>query len=171
MRSMHYGFSPRRTTGFRVALRWHKFCCHISVPLQNTPVPHFLPSIELHFSPCTTSNVASAPISCFLSNNDVGLSTGCDNPPKCTPICFNALPRLLNILLTKSPTPLHMFRVTDDAVELGLVGVCPVCMLGLDNDHQARRLRYWENIPLMSDLPAWPELERMKLDALGPQAF
>ncbi|KAJ7612069.1 hypothetical protein FB45DRAFT_843338 [Roridomyces roridus] len=49
--------------------------------------------------------------------------------------------------------------------------LCPSCLAFLRVKHQDTRREFWDDLPRMYGLPPWPELEKLRVAAIGTQWF
>ncbi|KAJ7684250.1 hypothetical protein DFH06DRAFT_968282 [Mycena polygramma] len=58
-----------------------------------------------------------------------------------------------------------------DDWDSGFLEVCAICRTELKKTHEDARVDFWDKLPEMYGLPAWPELEEMKAAAIGTNPF
>lgn len=60
--------------------------------------------------------------------------------------------------------PLHVWDENDWVL---LSDVCTVCLKAMKQIHAEARHKFWDDLPRIYGLPPWPELERMRMAAIG----
>ncbi|KAF7314944.1 BTB domain-containing protein [Mycena indigotica] len=94
---------------------------------------------------------------------------GCEDPSRCFRSRVQTAHRAHRRISQHPLTALH--SSTPRSWERVLSRLCPVCGTSLTEARKAARQRAWDKLPVDFGLPPWPELERMKAEASGPNLF
>ncbi|KAJ7061522.1 hypothetical protein C8F01DRAFT_1137660 [Mycena amicta] len=93
----------------------------------------------------------------------------CSDPCKCHRNRLWACSRTQSKLCDRPLRGLHLS--TPASWEKMLQKLCPVCLPVVMQAGKTARQDVWDKLPASFGLPPWPELERMKAEALGPNLF
>ncbi|KAJ7232031.1 hypothetical protein B0H12DRAFT_1239748 [Mycena haematopus] len=100
--------------------------------------------------------------------HSVDNNANCTGGPKCNAARLSALTQVQNYIAdTCAPDPLAVCigaRIWDALSG----GCCAKCYQCLKKAHDEARQPIWDKLPDICGLPPWPELEKMKADALKP---
>ncbi|KAJ7494274.1 hypothetical protein B0H11DRAFT_2392517 [Mycena galericulata] len=88
----------------------------------------------------------------------------CASERKCARARFGAIDSMRVITSRYPSVPLDVWESGDWNL---LDDLCPTCLATLKTAHQAARQAFWDKLPEMYGLPAWEELEKMKVAAIG----
>ncbi|KAJ7171074.1 hypothetical protein C8R46DRAFT_181180 [Mycena filopes] len=89
---------------------------------------------------------------------------GCTSATECPLERFRAIGEIGKTLRSGVGVPLDVWDADDWKM---LANLCPVCLATLKENHTAARQAFWDKLPAMYGLPSWPELEKMKVAAIG----
>ncbi|KAJ7689821.1 hypothetical protein B0H17DRAFT_1202070 [Mycena rosella] len=90
---------------------------------------------------------------------------GCGSPLHCSRARLQAIEDSRAMVCDCSDVPLAIWDGDDWEDYLG--NVCPACWAVLESTHAEARHNLWDNLPKTYGLPAWEELEKMKVTAIG----
>ncbi|KAJ7490875.1 hypothetical protein FB451DRAFT_1221307 [Mycena latifolia] len=89
---------------------------------------------------------------------------GCETSAACTEERLRAFVYVRDTLATNPCVPLDVWGMDDWTV---LEGVCSTCLTALKQKHEDARQSFWDKLPAIYGLPAWEELEALKVAAIG----
>ncbi|KAJ7612084.1 hypothetical protein FB45DRAFT_803361 [Roridomyces roridus] len=93
---------------------------------------------------------------------------GCGNPD-CAEGRLSALRIWHETIIPQTFDPLYVWARGQDSWELldEELCMCSSCLTSLKQANQAARQTFWDKLPEIYGLPAWEELEKLKVEAIG----
>ncbi|KAF8209440.1 hypothetical protein K438DRAFT_1811046 [Mycena galopus ATCC 62051] len=102
----------------------------------------------------------------FLHLADI--NPGCSQRGECSVARLCAISEVQDCMQVETgPVPLDLCEWADIWSTLE-EGCCMACYDCLEEAHARARQLVWDKLPEICELPPWPELEKMKAEALGP---
>ncbi|KAJ7061566.1 hypothetical protein C8F01DRAFT_987242, partial [Mycena amicta] len=119
------------------------------------------------------SMIKAAVIGSLASFSDPLHIEGCTNELACLRRRLEESNSLRDIMKTENFSLVSLFVVVEAIIvaEAEAGRLCSECAAVLGETQKAALQKFWDDLPGFYKLPSWPELERMKADAIGPNIF
>ncbi|KAJ7119171.1 hypothetical protein C8R44DRAFT_673523 [Mycena epipterygia] len=114
-----------------------------------------------HTSQSTSTNADILRFLLYPMSTDI---PGCKSPVQCAAERLRVIEGTREIIRDNPSIPLDIWMPMNWGK---LHVVCPVCLAVLKTTHRDARQAFWDRLPGMYGLPAWAELEKMKVAGLG----